>query len=619
MSIVLDGLAKRFGGQPVVDQLALELEDGEIFVLLGSSGSGKSTVLRLIAGLVAPDAGRILLHDRDVTRLAPQERGVGFVFQNYSIFRHMTAARNIEFGLRIRGVGAAERARRREELLELVGLGGLGGRYAHQLSGGQRQRVALARALAYSPAVLLLDEPFGALDAKIRSQLRRSLREVQKQLSVTTILVTHDQDEAFEVGDRIGVLERGRLLELGTAQVLYERPRTLFVATFLGGGTVVVGRAEEGVAKFGAFTLPIPDEVPHENGARVLLLCRPEHVVLSEEPPAPGTPVFGRGAIVDESFAGAQRRVRVRVPRAPRIRQVSPVPAFGEENLLLEALVPPDRALPAGDVWVGLRAWKILDRPAPRVLAVDGGEGPPTALEAAVRLASALAGNVTALAVAEDADRVEALGTALRERSLALGAARGDVRVRAGRFVPQVLAEQSESVYDVLVLDAGPPASGGLAARSRASLLRVVEKASTPTLIVKGAWPAPRRILVCTAVGEPGKTVIRMAGWLARNLGAAVTLFHAQIGEIEPDFVRAHLERGLAALRALDVPGELSVRPAESPAAAILAESARCGAGMIAMGAPGPRPRSVFARDDVTFSVVAGYGGAVLIVPESAW
>jgi len=272
MSIVLDGLTKRFAGQPVVDQLSLELTEGELFVLLGSSGSGKSTVLRLIAGLLAPDEGRILLHDRDVTTLPPQRRGVGFVFQNYSIFRHMTAAANIEFGLRIRGVSAAERAERREELLDIVGLGGLGGRFPHQLSGGQLQRVALARALAYRPAVLLLDEPFGALDARIRSQLRRSLRDIQKRLAVTTILVTHDQDEAFEVGDRIGVLDRGRLLEQGPASELYDRPRSLFVATFLGAGTVFVGRAENDVAGFGAFSLPIPADVPHENGARVQML-----------------------------------------------------------------------------------------------------------------------------------------------------------------------------------------------------------------------------------------------------------------------------------------------------------------------------------------------------------
>ena len=166
MSIVLDRLTKRFGSQTIVDQVSLEVADGEFFVLLGASGSGKSTILRLIAGLTQPDAGRILLQGRDVTHLPPQQRDTGFVFQNYSIFRHMSVADNIEFGLRIRRVPPAERARRREELLDLVDLAGLGARYADQLSGGQRQRVALARALAYEPNVLLLDEPFGALTSR---------------------------------------------------------------------------------------------------------------------------------------------------------------------------------------------------------------------------------------------------------------------------------------------------------------------------------------------------------------------------------------------------------------------------------------------------------------------
>jgi nucleotide-binding universal stress UspA family protein len=320
---------------------------------------------------------------------------------------------------------------------------------------------------------------------------------------------------------------------------------------------------------------------------------------------------------VDESFAGAQRRVRVRVPRVPRIRQVSPVPAFGEENLLLEALVPPDRELPA-DVWVSLREWKILDRPAPRVLAVDPGDGGSAALEAAAGLASALDGTMTALAVTEDAERIEALGPVLRERARALGAPLADARVRAGRLVPQVLAEQGESVYDVLVLDRGREGAG-LAARSRAVLLRIIGNSATPMLIVPGAWPPPRRILVCTAVGEPGKTVIRMAGWLARNLGASVTLFHAQLGQGEPAFVRAHLERGLAALRAMDVPCELVLRPADSATEGILAESARSGAEMIAIGAPGPRRGSGPPRDDVVLKVVAASRGAVLVVPADAW
>jgi sulfate/thiosulfate transport system ATP-binding protein len=188
MSIILTNLVKYFGPNLVVNNVSLEVADGELFVLLGGSGSGKSTILRLIAGLIQPDNGRIQLNGRDVTYLPVQARDTGFVFQNYSIFRHMTVSENVEFGLRIRGVAGEEKRQRSAELLDLVGLAGLGSRYADQLSGGQQQRVALARALAYNPAVLLLDEPFGALDVKIRAQLRRSLREIQERAQVTTIL-----------------------------------------------------------------------------------------------------------------------------------------------------------------------------------------------------------------------------------------------------------------------------------------------------------------------------------------------------------------------------------------------------------------------------------------------
>src|SRR3954451_16473701 len=221
MSIVLEDLTKRYGGHPVVSSVSLEVGDGELFVLLGSSGSGKSTLLRMIAGLSEVDAGRVMLRGRDVTDLPPAARGVGFVFQSYALFRGMPVAENVEFALAVRGVPAAQRRRRRDELLELVGLSGLGGRMPRQLSGGQQQRVALARALAHEPEVLLLDEPFGALDAKIRLQLRQNLREIQQRLNLTTILVTHDQDEAFELADRIGIIEQGRLLEVGTPSELY--------------------------------------------------------------------------------------------------------------------------------------------------------------------------------------------------------------------------------------------------------------------------------------------------------------------------------------------------------------------------------------------------------------
>src|SRR3954447_7467667 len=190
MSIVLEQLTKRYQDHPVVNNISLEIADGEFFVLLGPSGSGKSTVLRMIAGLTGIDGGRVLLHGTDVTQLPPRKREVGFVFQHYALFRSMTVAENVEFGLSIRRVSRAERRNRRDELLELVGLAGLGNRMPRQLSGGQQQRVALARALAHRPQVLLLDEPFGALDARIRFELRRTIREIQRELGVTTIFVT---------------------------------------------------------------------------------------------------------------------------------------------------------------------------------------------------------------------------------------------------------------------------------------------------------------------------------------------------------------------------------------------------------------------------------------------
>src|SRR6202012_4079133 len=233
MSITLDQVTKRYQGMPVVNDVSLDIGDGEFFVLLGPSGSGKSTLLRAIAGLAGVEHGRISLHGRDVTHVSPRERGVGLVFQNYALFRHMTVADNIEFALRVRRVRASERRKRRQELLRLVALEGMDERLPTQLSGGQQQRVAVARALAHKPEVLLLDEPFGALDAKIREELRRTIREVQRELGITTVLVTHDQEEAFALADRIGIMNLGRLLEVGRPEDLYARPATRFVATFL--------------------------------------------------------------------------------------------------------------------------------------------------------------------------------------------------------------------------------------------------------------------------------------------------------------------------------------------------------------------------------------------------
>ena len=242
MSITLDQVTKRYQGAPVVNDVSIEVAEGEFFVLLGPSGSGKSTLLRAIAGLTGVDHGRIALHGKDVTHVSARQRGVGLVFQNYALFRHMTVGDNIEFALRVRRQKAAERRARRKELLRLVALEGMDDRLPTQLSGGQQQRVAVARALAHKPQVLLLDEPFGALDAKIREELRRTIRQVQRELNITTVLVTHDQEEAFALADRIGVMNLGRLLEAGKPDELYATPATRFVATFLGAANLLLAR-----------------------------------------------------------------------------------------------------------------------------------------------------------------------------------------------------------------------------------------------------------------------------------------------------------------------------------------------------------------------------------------
>src|SRR5690242_8119503 len=299
VSITLDQLTKRYQGVPVVNDVSLEIGDGEFFVLLGPSGSGKSTLLRSIAGLSGLDHGRIALHGRDVTHVAARKRGVGLVFQNYALFQHMTVAENIEFALRVRRVKSSERRKRRQELLRLVALEGMDQRLPAQLSGGQQQRVAVARALAHKPEVLLLDEPFGALDAKIREELRRTIREVQRELGITTVLVTHDQEEAFSMADRIGIMNLGRLLESGAPHDLYSRPATRFVATFLGAANLFLARSGAGGIRLGRATVA-PEEPPQDRREHeVVAVVRPEEVAVAATGADLGRGFFAQG-VVDE-------------------------------------------------------------------------------------------------------------------------------------------------------------------------------------------------------------------------------------------------------------------------------------------------------------------------------
>jgi len=234
VSIVIQDVSKKFGSFQAVDRVSLEIKSGSLVALLGPSGSGKSTLLRLISGLETPDLGKILITGEDATDRSVQARNIGFVFQHYALFKHMTVRQNIAFGLEIRKATATKVKKRVEELLDLVQLAGLGDRYPSQLSGGQRQRVALARALAVEPNVLLLDEPFGALDAKVRKDLRAWLRRLHDEVHVTTVFVTHDQEEAMEVSDEIVVMNKGKVEQVGTPAEIYDHPASAFVMSFIG-------------------------------------------------------------------------------------------------------------------------------------------------------------------------------------------------------------------------------------------------------------------------------------------------------------------------------------------------------------------------------------------------
>ncbi len=234
MGIAVEAVNKRFGDFVALDDVSIEVKNGSLVALLGPSGSGKSTLLRIIAGLEHPDSGRVFLTGQDATRASVQDRGVGFVFQHYALFKHLTVRQNIAFGLEVAKSTKTRIKNRVDELLQLIQLEGLGDRYPSQLSGGQRQRVALARALALQPRVLLLDEPFGALDAKVRKELRDWLRRLHHEVNVTTVFVTHDQEEAMEVADELVVMNRGRVEQVGTPAEIYDRPTTPFVMSFIG-------------------------------------------------------------------------------------------------------------------------------------------------------------------------------------------------------------------------------------------------------------------------------------------------------------------------------------------------------------------------------------------------
>jgi sulfate/thiosulfate transport system ATP-binding protein len=318
MSIHVRDITKAFGSFKALDRVSLDVPDGTLLALLGPSGSGKTTLLRIIAGLEYPDEGVIVEDGEDITERHARQREVGFVFQHYALFRHMSVFENVAFGLRVRKTPRAEVTSRVEELLRLVRLEGLGGRKPSQLSGGQRQRVALARALAIRPKILLLDEPFGALDAKVRVELRQWLRRLHDEIGMTSVFVTHDQEEAFELADEVVVMNHGRIEQQGAPEAVFDNPATPFVMDFLGHVNVFHGRVENGRAFWHGIPIDYPD-YPHAQAREARVYLRPHELELSPLTDH-GQAVAGNGreraslpaSVVRVSRAGAITRVSCR-------------------------------------------------------------------------------------------------------------------------------------------------------------------------------------------------------------------------------------------------------------------------------------------------------------------
>jgi putative spermidine/putrescine transport system ATP-binding protein len=305
VAVVFEEMHRWYGPVHALNGLSIDIAPGELIALLGPSGCGKTTALRALGGLDEVDQGRILVGGKDMTHVPANKRNMGIVFQAYSLFPNMTARDNVAYGLRLRGEDTAKRNKKADEMLELVGLGAQASRYPHQMSGGQQQRVALARALAIEPSVLLLDEPLSALDAKVRRQLREEIRRIQIMIGITTLFVTHDQEEALAMGDRVGVMSQGRLEQIAAPTELYDRPTTRFVAEFVGLTNRMPGTADAGTVQLVDTRVPLlPGSADR---GRVQALVRPENVRLTPD-------ADGNGRVLAVSFLGSMCRAQAALP-----------------------------------------------------------------------------------------------------------------------------------------------------------------------------------------------------------------------------------------------------------------------------------------------------------------
>lgn len=356
-ALALRGLTKRYGNFTAVDSVSLKVERGEFLTLLGPSGSGKTTILMCIAGFVAPTEGAVLLDGADITPLPPERRDFGMVFQGYALFPHMTVAENVAFPLRVRKLGAAEREAKVKAALDLVQLGRFADRLPRQLSGGQQQRVALARALVFDPALLLLDEPLSALDKKLRAELQEELKALHRRVGRTFVNVTHDQEEALSLSDRVAILNHGKLVQEGPPAHLYEHPRTRFVADFLGKSNFLHGTVQESVPEgfvIGAGTTRIVQSVAKNrrpaHGSPVLLSLRPEKIALLNEDDAADNVVTGR--IAAWSYLGAGYTLVVETPDLGALRVALPT---------WQAPIAPGEGLPVRLGWSSTASVPVVE------------------------------------------------------------------------------------------------------------------------------------------------------------------------------------------------------------------------------------------------------------------
>ncbi|RLE88011.1 MAG: ABC transporter ATP-binding protein [Thermoprotei archaeon] len=351
--VSLRGVTKRFEDVVAVDRVSLEVREGELFTLLGPSGCGKTTTLRIIAGFELPDEGSVFFDNEDVTYKKPYERGCAMVFQNYALWPHMTVYENVAYGLKVRGLPAREIRKRVDEVLELVGLRGLEDRYPTQLSGGQQQRVALARALVVEPKVLLLDEPLSNLDAKLRLRMREEVKKLQKELGITTIYVTHDQEEAMSISDRVAVMNRGRVLQVGTPIEVYTKPANLFVATFIGRSALLRGKIVRAdgrrvsILTRGGFKLEGTGLGVRSGDTEIVAVVRPEDFSLSPLPDA--NIIEGKVELV--MFLGPYKQLRVNARGERIIAYVDPEEEVKAGEIIKLYIKPEDVKVYSAEGW----------------------------------------------------------------------------------------------------------------------------------------------------------------------------------------------------------------------------------------------------------------------------